>query len=705
MELYTKVGIILLDILKGLNESQKQAVLHGESPCMVLAGAGSGKTRVLTARIACLVSSGVPAESILAITFTNKAAQEMRHRISNLIPNFNGQWIQTFHAACYRMLRMDINLLGFESNFTIMDDSESKTLLKSIQRDYQEYQSRPEDLLYMFKQVKNSLVNPELYFNNLKAPLAARESYLRLFKVYHSRMRELNALDFEDLIALSIQLLREHPQVKEKYQNWFRYILVDEYQDTNYSQYIWTKLLSEKHRNIYVVGDPDQSIYSWRGAEPYNLKRFLKDYPEAQVIKLEKNYRSTGNILTAANHVIRNNQDREEKELYTEQGEGEKIVRFCAGDSFQEARFLAENISELVRQGMSYKDFAVFYRTHAQSRAIEEALVRNNIPYRIVGARKFYERKEIKDLLAYLKLIGNPSDVLSFRRAINVPRRGIGEKTLEKVENLAREKQLPILEVLSDSSNLSNIQNKARNQLEEFFGLISYYGSLLTSGASIAQLIDEVMDSSGYVQELQKQDRHEAEARLENLHELRSLAVEYEKQGGSGLEEFLAGIALVQDTDDLDQSDTVFLMTLHGAKGLEFPVVFMTGMEEGVFPSYRSESPEEMEEERRLCYVGITRARERLYFTNTVTRLLYGYERNNAPSRFLQEIPEELLVVPATRLPVPGKLEEGDMVRHRKFGMGVIIQFVEDEQVVIVDFERGGVKMLRLDLAPLEKMS
>ncbi len=695
----------MLDILKGLNESQKQAVLHGESPCMVLAGAGSGKTRVLTARIACLVSSGVPAESILAITFTNKAAQEMRHRISNLIPNFNGQWIQTFHAACYRMLRMDINLLGFESNFTIMDDSESKTLLKSIQRDYQEYQSRPEDLLYMFKQVKNSLVNPELYFNNLKAPLAARESYLRLFKVYHSRMRELNALDFEDLIALSIQLLREHPQVKEKYQNWFRYILVDEYQDTNYSQYIWTKLLSEKHRNIYVVGDPDQSIYSWRGAEPYNLKRFLKDYPEAQVIKLEKNYRSTGNILTAANHVIRNNQDREEKELYTEQGEGEKIVRFCAGDSFQEARFLAENISELVRQGMSYKDFAVFYRTHAQSRAIEEALVRNNIPYRIVGARKFYERKEIKDLLAYLKLIGNPSDVLSFRRAINVPRRGIGEKTLEKVENLAREKQLPILEVLSDSSNLSNIQNKARNQLEEFFGLISYYGSLLTSGASIAQLIDEVMDSSGYVQELQKQDRHEAEARLENLHELRSLAVEYEKQGGSGLEEFLAGIALVQDTDDLDQSDTVFLMTLHGAKGLEFPVVFMTGMEEGVFPSYRSESPEEMEEERRLCYVGITRARERLYFTNTVTRLLYGYERNNAPSRFLQEIPEELLVVPATRLPVPGKLEEGDMVRHRKFGMGVIIQFVEDEQVVIVDFERGGVKMLRLDLAPLEKMS
>ncbi|MEN6389276.1 MAG: UvrD-helicase domain-containing protein [Syntrophomonas sp.] len=695
----------MLDILNGLNESQKEAVLHGESPCMVLAGAGSGKTRVLTARIACLVSSGVPAESILAITFTNKAAQEMRHRISGLIPNFNGQWIQTFHAACYRMLRMDINLLGFESNFTIMDDSESKALLKSIQRDYQEHQSRPEELLYMFKQVKNSLANPEVYFNNLKAPLAARESYLRLFKVYHTRMRELNALDFEDLINLSIQLLREHPQVKEKYQNWFRYILVDEYQDTNYSQYIWTKLLSEKHRNIYVVGDPDQSIYSWRGAEPYNLKRFLKDYPEARVIKLEKNYRSTGNILKAANHIIRNNQDREEKELYTEQGEGEKIVRFCAGDSFQEARFMAENISELVRQGMSYKDFAVFYRTHAQSRAIEEALVRNNIPYRIVGARKFYERKEIKDLLAYLKLTGNHSDVLSFRRAINVPRRGIGEKTLEKVESLAREKQLPILEVLSDSGNLSNIQNKARNQLEEFFGLISYYGSLLTSGASIAQLIDEVMDSSGYVQELQKQDRHEAEARLENLYELRSLAVEYEKQGGTGLEEFLAGIALVQDTDDLDQSDAVFLMTLHGAKGLEFPVVFMTGMEEGVFPSYRSESPEDMEEERRLCYVGITRARERLYLTNTVTRLLYGYERNNAPSRFLQEIPEELLVVPATRLPVPGKLEEGDMVRHRKFGMGVIIQFAEDDQVVIVDFERGGVKMLRLDLAPLEKMS
>lgn len=695
----------MVEILSGLNQAQEEAVLHGESPCMVLAGAGSGKTRVLTGRIAHLVSRGIPADSILAITFTNKAAQEMRTRISSLIPQFNGQWIQTFHAACYRILRSDIKLLGYDSNFTIMDDNESKVLLKTIQKEYQDFQSRPEDLLYLFKKLKNTLSNPETFFLNHKAPQAVRESHLRLYKVYQSRMLELNALDFEDLISLTIRLFREQPDVLAKYQKRFRYIMVDEYQDTNYSQYVWTKLLAGQHRNLFVVGDPDQSIYSWRGAEPYNLKRFLKDYPEARVIKLEKNYRSTGNILAAANYVIRNNLDREEKELYTDQGEGEKIVRFCAGDSYQEARFVAENISEMIGEGRSCKDIAVFYRTHAQSRAIEEALVRNNVPYRIVGARKFYERKEIRDLLAYLKLIGNPSDVLSFRRAINIPRRGIGDKTLEKIETLAREKNIPILEVLKDEENLISIQKKARLQLEEFYGLFSYYSSLISSGASIAQLIDEVLESSGYVDDLQKQERHEAEARLENLYELRSLAVEYEKQGGAGLEEFLAGIALVQDTDDLDYSDAVFLMTLHGAKGLEFPVVFITGLEEGVFPSYRSESPEEMEEERRLCYVGITRAREKLFLTNTITRLLYGYERNNAPSRFLSEIPEELFFVPASRTPLPGKIGEGDMVRHRKFGMGVIIQLIEDEQVVLVDFERGGTKMLRLDLAPLEKMS
>ncbi|HWP97101.1 MAG TPA: UvrD-helicase domain-containing protein [Syntrophomonadaceae bacterium] len=694
----------MIEIFNELNHEQKQAVLHGESPCMVLAGAGSGKTKVLTGRIAYLVENGVPADGILAITFTNKAAQEMRNRISSLIPSFNGQWIQTFHAACYRMLRMDIKVLGYDSNFTIVDDNESKALLKNIQKEYQEFQNRPEDILYLFKQLKNSLAQPETFFQNLKLPQNTRDNYFRLFKVYQARLRELNALDFEDLITLTIQIFREHPQVLEKYQNWFRYLMIDEYQDTNYAQYMWAKLLAARNRNIFVVGDPDQSIYSWRGAEPFNLKRFLVDYPEATVIKLEKNYRSTGNILAAANNVIRNNVGREEKELYTEQGEGEKIVRFCAGDSYQEARFVAENITELSSQGKSYKDFAIFYRTHAQSRSLEEALTRNRIPYRIVGARKFYDRKEIRDIMAYLKLVGNPSDLLSFRRAINVPRRGIGEKTLEKVEILARDLQLPILEALRDSENLGNIHKKARSQLEEFYAQMAYYASLLESGASLGQLIDEILQSSGYVEELMKQDRLEGEDRLENLYELRSLAFEYERQGGSGLEDFLAGIALVQDTDELDQSETVFLMTMHGAKGLEFPVVFITGLEEGVFPSYRSESPEEMEEERRLCYVGITRAREKLYLTHTVTRLLYGYERNNAPSRFLTEIPEELMVTPATRSPLPGRLEMGDTVRHRKFGMGVIIQMVEGDPVVLVDFEQGGTKMLRLDLAPLEKM-
>jgi len=690
---------------EGLNEAQIEAILHRDGPCMVLAGAGSGKTRVLTERINYLIENGVRPDAILAITFTNKAAQEMRSRIRDMRPDYSGKWIQTFHAACYKILRMDIHLLGYERNFAIIDDSEGKTLLKEILKEERDYETKPEEVLYSIKQAKNSLMDAEPYFHNLNLPLHIKDKYYRVFRIYNARLREYNALDFEDLIILTIKLLREYPDILTKYQNWFQYIMIDEYQDTNYAQYLWANLLAAAHHNIFVVGDPDQSIYSWRGAEPYNVKKFLKDYPRVHLIKLEKNYRSTGSILKAANAVIKNNRDREEKELYTDKPEGEGLIYFCAGDSFQEAQFVADTIADLVdRDHKRYQDCAVFYRTHAQSRILEEALLRRYIPYQIVGARKFYERKEIKDILAYLKLTCNPNDHLSLRRIINVPRRGVGEKTLEKIEEFAQHEGMPIMEVLADISRVPGISRKMSTSLEEFYGMIQYFVSLKEAGVALKEILDQVMDMSGYVEELRKNNAADAQTRIENLQELRSLAVEFSKEGIEDLDEFLASIALVQDTDDVNNSDTVMMMTYHGAKGLEFPIVFMTGMEEGVFPSYRTETEEDMEEERRLCYVGITRACERLYLTNAISRLLYGYERNNPPSRFIKEIPTQLLTSPHVKKAASCVLAEGDTVIHRKFGMGVVLQ-LQEGQIAVVDFERAGVRTLRLDIAPLEKIS
>jgi len=694
----------MIEILEGLNEQQKEAVLHLDGPCMVLAGAGSGKTRVLTHRISHLVSCGVNPNSILAITFTNKAAQEMRSRVTSLNPNFNGQWIQTFHAACYRILRMDIDNLGYNLSFSIVDDSDCKNLIKRILKEDHDYESKPEELLYHIKKAKNSLLDVETYYQNLSIPVSAKDKLQKVHRIYQARLKEFNALDFEDLITLCIKLFREYPSVLEKYQNRFQYIMVDEYQDTNYAQYIWVKLLAAKNKNIFVVGDPDQSIYSWRGAEPYNVKRFLQDYPEARVVKLEMNYRSCGNILKAANAIITNNKDRQEKVLIASRGEGDKLIHFCAADSFQEANFVASTIADMVnREGRRYDEFAIFYRTHAQSRLLEEALLYKYLPYHIVGARRFYERKEVKDIIAYLRLVCNHNDTLSFNRVINVPRRGVGDKTLEKIQAYAQQNQVSLVACLEDAAHIPGISKKVAAALEEFFGLMTYLDSLNQSGVPIRELIDQVMDLSGYVQEMYQNNTAEAETRLENLQELRSLAVEFEKEGGQGLEDFLAQMALVQDDDDQDYSDTITLMTYHGAKGLEFPIVFMTGMEEGVFPSYRAETAEELEEERRLCYVGITRAKEKLFLTNAVTRLLYGYERNNPPSRFLKEIPEELIARPDETQKVGRDFAAGDRVVHRKFGVGDIVE-INEEGLAIIDFERAGLRTLRLDIAPLEKL-
>jgi DNA helicase-2/ATP-dependent DNA helicase PcrA len=628
----------------------------------------------------------------------------MRTRVAALAPNFNGQWIQTFHAACYRILRMDIERLGYERNFAIIDEGDGKNLIKEILKEEQDYENKPDDLLYKFKQAKNSLSDAQAFFNGLKISNAQKDKYYRVFRLYNARLKEYNALDFEDLIVLCIKLFRDHADILEKYQNWFRYIMIDEYQDTNYAQYIWAKLLAARHHNIFVVGDPDQSIYSWRGAEPYNVKRFLKDYPDTHMVKLEKNYRSTQSILDAANAIIKNNPDREEKNLYTDSASGDKLIYYAAGDSFQEGQFIAGIIADLVdREGKRYGDCAIFYRTHAQSRILEEALLRRYIPYRIIGARRFYERKEIKDLVAYLKLACNPNDRLSFRRIINVPRRGIGDKTLEKLEEEASRQGLPVLEALSDVSLISGISKKVAASLEDFYGKLTYLHNLSESGEALRNIIDQLIDLTGYIEELQRTNMAEAQTRIENIYELRSLAVEFEKEGGAGLEDFLAQIALVQDTDEMDYSDAVMMMTYHGAKGLEFPVVFMTGMEEGVFPSYRTETTREMEEERRLCYVGITRAKERLYFTNAISRLLYGYERNNPPSRFLQEIPEGLMTSPYEKKTVRADFMKGDMVVHKKFGVGVILSISEDN-LAVIDFDRAGTRTLLLDIAPLEKV-
>ncbi|NLO22218.1 MAG: UvrD-helicase domain-containing protein [Syntrophomonadaceae bacterium] len=694
------------DIFAGLNPEQQAAVVHQEGPCMVLAGAGSGKTRVLTSRVANLIDKGAAPDSILSITFTNKAAQEMRSRVASMIPNYNGQWIQTFHAACYRILRMDITRLGYDKNFSIMDDSEGKVMIKTILKEEGDYETKPDEILYLIKQLKNKKQNAQEFFQELRLPFGKTEKFNRIYKLYQLRMRELNAVDFEDLILLCIELFQQDQQCLEKYQNYFRYIMIDEYQDTNYIQYLWARLLALKHSNLFIVGDPDQSIYSWRGAEPYNITRFLNDYPDARIIKLEQNYRSTRHILEAANAVIKHNLSHEGKRLYANRGDGEKLIQYCAVDSFGEAAFIADTIAELVdREGQAYQDCAVFYRTHAQSRLLEEALVRRYIPYRIIGAHKFYERREVKDIIAYLKLSSNNNDRLSFERIINVPRRGIGDKTVEKIREIAEEKDIPLLEVLAQPGLIPGINRKKTEQLENFYGMIKYFGTLEESGSPVVEILEQVLAMTAYAEELLKNSPSDAQARIENLQELRSLAVEFGFSGGGGLEDFLAEIALVQDSDDIDHSDSVCLMTLHGAKGLEFPIVFLTGMEEGVFPSYRSETPEEMEEERRLCYVGITRARDRLFLTNAVSRLLYGYERNNPASRFLQEIPRELLEVPEQEVLKSYTFYQGDKVRHKKFGVGIITSLIEDEQIAVIDFERAGVRMLRLDIAPLEKIS
>ena len=642
-------------LLEGLNPRQREAVEATEGPLLIMAGAGSGKTRVLTHRIAYLIATGkAPPWAILAITFTNKAAREMRERVVRLVgPAADDIWVSTFHAMCVRILRRDIQRLGFSSNYAIYDPDDQLTVirqcLKELNLDPKRYD--PRGILAAISGAKNELITPDQYEKN--AGDYFQSIVARVYKLYQHRLQNNNALDFDDLIMTTIRLFREAPDVLDYYQHRFMYIHVDEYQDTNHAQYVLCRMLADKHKRICVVGDSDQSIYKWRGADIRNILEFEKDYPDARTIMLEQNYRSTGNILEAANRVISRNTGRKPKKLWTDLGEGEKIRLFHGNSEHEEGYFVAREILNNVKNGMRYGDHAVLYRTNAQSRVIEETLIKSDIPYRIVGGIRFYERKEIKDVLAYLRLIANPDDDLSFERIVNVPKRGIGSATLERLTEAAAAEGLSLFRMLDNLQGVG-ITGRAEHALLEFRDLILDFARM-ADYLSVTELTEQVLELSGYREELLREGTVEAMTRLENINELLSVTKDFEaKNEDKSLVAFLTDLALIADIDALEdeaeggdaREDAVVLMTLHSAKGLEFPAVFIIGMEEGVFPHNRSlADPEEMEEERRLAYVGITRAKRKLYLCSARMRTLFGRTAFNAPSRFLRDIPAELTEV------------------------------------------------------------
>ncbi|MCG0279057.1 MAG: DNA helicase PcrA [Thermanaeromonas sp.] len=737
----------MLDFLNSLNPQQLAAVCHRGAPLLVLAGAGSGKTRVLTYRVAHLLLEGVEPEAILAVTFTNKAAQEMQERLEKLVGEVaRGLWVSTFHSACVRILRRDIRLLGYNPNFVIYDTDDQLALLREVLRELNidEKKFPPRSVAAAISNAKNALYNPEDYA--ALASTYAEEKIATIYRAYQERLRRLNALDFDDLLMLTVSLFQENPLVLRYYQHRFKHILIDEYQDTNHAQYVLVKLLAGKGDNLCVVGDPDQSIYGWRGADIGNILAFEEDFPNAKVILLEENYRSTWPILHAANEVIKNNLGRKEKRLWTKKKEGEPLYLYEARDEQDEGNFIAREILRRHQEeGRTFSSFAVLYRTHAQSRALEEAFIRLGIPYEIVGGLKFYQRKEIKDILAYLRVVANPADTFSLKRVINVPRRGIGEATWSKLELFCREQGLTIVEALNRAEEIPGLAWQKIHTLKELGRLLETLRQEKDI-LPVTDLVKKVLIETGYQAELEAEKTPEALARLENIKELLTVTRSYDTQEGEkSLEGFLSQVALVAEADSFSGGDVVALMTLHTAKGLEFPVVFLAGMEEGVFPHFRSlTDQEELEEERRLCYVGMTRAQEVLYLTYAACRHLYGTTLNSPPSRFLQEIPSEVIqpwkersirkeiapraaklelkVLPGGKAasgrerasagtagpdPFPSiSLAVGDKVRHAKFGIGVVVGVKgegEDAQVT-VDFAGLGRKELLLKYAPLQKV-
>lgn len=632
------------EILEGLNKKQYEAVTNVEGPCLVIAGAGSGKTKVLTHKIAYLMGEkGISPWHILAITFTNKAANEMKERVEGLVGEVaKDMWIGTFHSICVRILRRYIDRIGFDHSFIIFDTSDQRTLIKDCLKELKIDDKMFTDRAVQFEisNAKNEMLEPEQY--TVKAAGDYRkEKIASVYELYQKRLKENNAIDFDDIINFTIKILMENPDVLNYYTQKFQYILVDEYQDTNKSQFTLITLLGSKHGNITVVGDNDQSIYSFRGADISNILNFEKDFPGTKIIKLEQNYRCTQHILDAANSVIKNNEAKYEKKLWTENEKGELPCFHQADDEYDEGRYIAGQIEHLKREEYyDYSDFAILYRMNTQSRAIEEILRREDIPYKIVGGLKFYERKEIKDIISYLRLINNPSDNLALKRIINEPKRGIGKTSLENVQIIAEQNNSSMYEVIkkAEQYGLNRVYLNSREFINQIEELRSQKDEL-----SLSELVKETLKKTGYTKALHEENTIEAENRIENLEEFLTVAMEFEEEAENTLNDFLEGITLTSDIDNMEDADnSVTLMTLHSAKGLEFPVVFLVGMEEGIFPGYKSISePKELEEERRLCYVGITRAKRHLFLTCSRQRTIFGSTSCNPVSRFIKEIPED----------------------------------------------------------------
>ena len=735
-----------MSIYDSMNDRQQDAVFCTEGPLLVLAGAGSGKTRVLTHRIAYLIEEkGVNPWNIMAITFTNKAAGEMRERVDDLVGyGAESVWVSTFHSSCVRILRRHIGFIGYDTNFTIYDSDDQKTLMKDIckrlQIDTKIYKDRA--LLGAISSAKDELITPEQYELNSIGDFN-KKKIAAVYKEYQKQLRSNNALDFDDLIVKTVELFQMNPDVLEYYQERFQYIMVDEYQDTNTAQFKFISLLASKYKNLCVVGDDDQSIYKFRGANIANILNFEKVFENARTIKLEQNYRSSQTILDAANDVIKNNLGRKTKSLWTANGEGEPIVFQQFMTAFEEAEYIVGDIAKKTRAGdYTYNDCAILYRTNAQSRMFEEKFLMSNIPYKIIGGVNFYARKEIKDLLAYLKTVDNARDDIAVRRIINVPKRGIGATTMSRVQDYALEQEISFYDALKASDEITTLGRSA-SKLRPFVSFIQTLRSQMEY-FSVKELLDQIIEQTGYVKELEAEDTEEAQARIENIDELISKAVSYEEDAEEpSLSGFLEEVALVADIDSLEEdSNYVVLLTLHSAKGLEFPNVYLAGMEDGIFPSYMtlmSEDPTDIEEERRLCYVGITRAMEHLTLTSARQRMIRGETQFNRVSRFVQEIPRELVDVGNTIKPKVEELPKqtayiqaktafrakafdpkqfkvtksdtldygvGDTVKHIKFGVGIVENVVEGgkDYEVTVNFDKVGVKKMFAAFAKLKKV-
>ena len=725
-------------LLTGLNKEQQQAVQHTEGPLLILAGAGSGKTKVLTVRIAHLLAQGVNPYEILAITFTNKAAKEMKSRVEGLVGDVaNRIWLSTFHSFCAKFLRFELdNFLGYNSNFTIYDTSDSqaviKAALKALNLDDKYYPVGA--MIAAISDAKNKL----LFASDFRKQ--ARDFYQQkvadVYEYYERELRKNNALDFDDLLLVAVKLLQSNEAVLDKYSKRFRYVMIDEYQDTNHAQYLLAKLLASHWKNIAVVGDADQSIYAWRGADIQNILDFEKDYPNCTSIKLEQNYRSTKIILDAANAVIENNEGRPKKNLWTDKTEGAKIQHFTAQSEHEEAAFIGDTIAKKHDiHGVPYGDMAILYRTNAQSRVLEEALIKRALPYIMVGGTKFYDRKEIKDVLAYLRVLYNPFDDLSLLRIINVPKRSIGATTVAKLQDYARANGTSLFMTLTQLHLVDSIKGKTKEKLEEF-GILIFTLVAEMEDRTVLDILESILDRTGYLAQLEESTDPQDQARAENIGELLSVAKDFQDTNSSGtVEDFLEQVALVNDVDSFEQEESkVTLMTLHAAKGLEFPIVFLGGLEEGLFPHSRTlMNPEEIEEERRLAYVGITRAEKELYISNATTRTVFGRTSSYLPSRFIDEIPEELVdglrakrkvpddikrhvpqhmsvtsrpvTKPIVRNEVIADWKVGDIAIHSKWGNGKVINVAGEGagMKLTIEFPTQGVRVVMAKFAPVKK--